>query len=591
MDCTTNRHSIHFICFETNGGGGVYTLNFIKDERTIQEALFQVITTHDISIVACGDLVVNYKEVNVIIETAKSIKPDIVTIIGGGLVTYSPVEAMTIIPSADYGIIGEGEITICELVDAIERKTAVSEIDGIIYRYNDSKLVVTNERAEAPDLDALPFPDYEEFLGDFIKDSLCASIVTSRSCPFKCTYCSHSGGKSFRTRSMDSIFSEIDFLVEEYSINSLFLNDELFAVQPARIIEFCNRIMDYELQWFISLRISSSLTLEILTLMKKAGCERILYGLESADDRILRSMKKGITVPLIESVLTLTKEAGINVHGAFIFGDPEETVDSVSNTIQWINNHRNLLGSATLGPIILYPGSALYNNAVKNEIIDPVKHILNGCPHVNVSKLTDEYFSNLISEVFPVENAKIDGNISHSNIMISISAKDEKTCYDITATCPNCATQYSVSVKAHELSTVRPLAYVCSVCKYKEALSVLPSYVSYVDDKLSELIKDRKCAVWPTSSHFNAVYQHSKVMKLHIDDYELINSSIGSSNLLYGKEIRAPEFLNNNKVDTVIIFSVHYADIAKEIRMKYSHVEPIAFHDIGFILGESYEQD
>jgi radical SAM superfamily enzyme YgiQ (UPF0313 family) len=141
--------------------------------------------------------------------------------------------------------------------------------------------------------------------------------------------------------------------------------------------------------------------------MKDSGCDTIFYGIESADDRILKSMNKGITVSMIERVLSLTKKVGIAALGAFIFGDPEETEETVQNTLQWANVNSDLLDLSWFQPIILYPGSQLYHDAVMDRKVDPVSHIRNKCPHVNVSKLSDEFFSHLINEVFPAVSARL----------------------------------------------------------------------------------------------------------------------------------------------------------------------------------------
>lgn len=163
------------------------------------DELRRVIQNEQIDIVATGDLVVNYDIVKEIVDCAKSVSEDIITIIGGGLVTHSPEEAMQLIPNADYGVIGEGELTDSELVLALEEGQDLAKIKGIIYR-DGSRLCRTLPREPIEDLDALPWPDYEGFdyfeivrrhLGD---NNMTAPLTTSRSCPFQCTFCSTSGG-------------------------------------------------------------------------------------------------------------------------------------------------------------------------------------------------------------------------------------------------------------------------------------------------------------------------------------------------------------------------------------------------------------
>lgn len=180
-------------------GISVHCLNLgICGENPMVE-MRRVIQDKQIDIVATGDLVVNYDIVKEIVDCAKSISENIVTIIGGGLVTHSPEEAMQLIPNADYGVIGEGELTDSELVLALEEGQNLAHVKGIIYR-NGSELSRTLPREPIEDLDALPWPDYEGFdyfeivrrhLGD---NNMTAPLTTSRSCPFQCTFCSTSGG-------------------------------------------------------------------------------------------------------------------------------------------------------------------------------------------------------------------------------------------------------------------------------------------------------------------------------------------------------------------------------------------------------------
>ena len=143
-------------------GLSVYTLNLSMSNLSPKDAIEQTIKENNIEIVATGDLVVNYLAVKEILDIAKNYNPNIVTIMGGGLVTHSPKEAMRLIPSADFGVIGEGEVTDVELVKAIENGIDPINVDGIIYREK-KELVITKHREEIDDIDQIPWPDYEGF--------------------------------------------------------------------------------------------------------------------------------------------------------------------------------------------------------------------------------------------------------------------------------------------------------------------------------------------------------------------------------------------------------------------------------------------
>ncbi|MDR2572040.1 MAG: radical SAM protein, partial [Oscillospiraceae bacterium] len=239
-------------------------------------------------------------------------------------------------------------------------------------------------------------------------DSPYGAVTTSRSCPHRCTFCAYSGGTAYKERCLDGVFDEIDYLIGKYKIKKLSLSDELFSTRIERLIEFCLRIKPYGLKWRVFLRASGNLTADVTEAMFSAGCEAVYFGLESADDRILKSMKKGITLKDIEHSLALTKAAGIHTTGAFIFGDTNETMETAQNTINWIFDNINLFDWVTLEPIILYPGSQLYDDAVKRGAIkDTTEFIKNGCPLLNISKLTDSEYWHLIEEILPEANKKL----------------------------------------------------------------------------------------------------------------------------------------------------------------------------------------
>lgn len=385
-------------------GISVHCLNLCICDEPMQ-ALEQTIRREEIDIVATGDLVVNYPAVKEIVDCAKRVSPHIITIIGGGLVTHSPEEAMQLIPNADYGVIGEGEETDSELVLTLESGGEPARVAGIIYRDGNS-LRRTEPREAIENLDALPWPDYEGFHYFEVakrfsgNETIAATLTTSRSCPFQCTFCSTSGGggqKKYRQRSLDSIFAELEYLVENYHVNELFLNDELFAVDGARLHEFCQRITPFHLKWLVFLRLGKHIQLELLQEMHNAGCETVFYGLESANDTILKSMKKGTTEKEMLRVLEITKRAGIRIRGNFIFGDTMETLETAEYTLNWAEQHIDLMERVSSIPIRLYPGSELYSRAVRSgRISNTVQYIREGCPQINPSEQMDDETYNIL---------------------------------------------------------------------------------------------------------------------------------------------------------------------------------------------------
>ena len=147
----------------------------------------------------------------------------------------------------DYGVIGEGEYTAAELIDAIINKKDFSRIKGIIYKDESGRIVRTQPRPEIEDIDSLPYPDYDGFNVDrYLERHFPATeyfralghdnpriidMVSSRSCPFSCTFCFHTSGKKYRQRSLGSFFKEAEYVIQKYNANIIALNDELFSVR------------------------------------------------------------------------------------------------------------------------------------------------------------------------------------------------------------------------------------------------------------------------------------------------------------------------------------------------------------------------
>ena len=313
---------------------------------------------------------------------------------------------MQAMPDVDFGIIGEGEQTSVELIDAIARKLDLTSVNGIIYRCENG-LRITNRRVEIDNLDTLPFPDYEGFnyaeylrlnpdLSDEGKKYSQVSVIGGRSCKYNCTFCFHPSGSKYRQRSLDSIFSEIDYLVRNYDISYIALREELFATDNERVRQFCERVRVYDFDWSIQLRIDS-INKELVDLLKNTRCRYLFVGVESADDRVLKSMRKGITLAQIERALDMLRDAGLNSRSGVIFGDEVETFESAMFTLNWFKKNYTKY-RMFVDMIIAFPGSALYKRACESGVIpNPVEFLKDGCPIVNVSKMNDKEFVDLVT--------------------------------------------------------------------------------------------------------------------------------------------------------------------------------------------------
>lgn len=433
-------------------GYDVDCINLNHLHGTVKDIINKKLDNTKYDFVCSGHMGLGYAVIDLIINTVHAHSSNPQVIIGGALITAeAPLMAKSL--KFDYGVLGEGEETIIELLKCLEKKKDLSKVDGICYRDKEGKPIFTKPRKLIEDLDSLPFPDYES-LG--LKEQLdhmnsndvfycyldkprCYQLLGSRSCPFQCTFCYHSIGSKYRERSIKNIIQEIKQAVEKYNINCISINDDLFAANKDRLKEFCREIKKIkkqvpELVWHVSLWVST-VDKEILELMKDAGCWYIGFGFESYSSTVLRSMKKGITPAQIDRAVKLCREVSIATIGGFIFGDPVETRETAKVTINYWK--KNCSGMVKLFFIHPYPGSEIFNYCIKKGIIqDKLDYIKNKIHHtniVNMTSLSEKEFKNLVSEIWEAK-AKYEKYIVPSKIK-----RTKNKIYNLRLKCPHCS--------------------------------------------------------------------------------------------------------------------------------------------------------
>ena len=395
---------------KASGVANVYTVNLNHQEETDDVVLSRIIAENKIQIVGSGGISGQFIEVLPLMKLIKQINPDVITVVGGGMITADAVPAMDAFEGCvDYGVIGEGEQTIVELVNSLNYKTPIKDVNGLIYKKQQG-WEITSRREDTLDLDSLPLPDYAGFdydkylsangeIENGIKYSPVA-VIGGRSCKYNCTFCFHPSGSRYRQRSLDSIFFEIDYLISHYNVNYIALREELFAADEQRVLDFCDRMKNYpSLVWSIQLRVDS-VTERMVRALKESNCRYVFLGIESADNRILKSMRKNITIEQVEHALELTINAGLDTRSTIILGDEVETIETAYKTINWWLEHKKA-SSIVIDMIIAFPGSTLYKNARKNgRIPDPVKFLNDGCPIINLSThMSDEEYLKLVGDI------------------------------------------------------------------------------------------------------------------------------------------------------------------------------------------------
>ena len=277
-----------------------------------------------------------------VFKTAKLVKeilPKAKIVLGGHHATAFP-EHMFINAYADAVVIGEGEETALELFRAMLTRQSLENIRGIAYSEN-GRIHLTEHRDLIINLDLIPYPDYADFnLDDYLGlpeiKGRAASIMTSRGCPYRCIFCSGSKfwERRWRSRSPENVLGEIEWLYYDQKVRNFIFFDDNFTVQKDRAIQICQGIIDRKLDiHFVASSHVAHIDKELLYWMKRGGCYRIDFGVESGTPEILDKIKKSQTVEQIEQTFELVHEAGIKPRAFLIVGSPGENEKTIDQTV------------------------------------------------------------------------------------------------------------------------------------------------------------------------------------------------------------------------------------------------------------------
>lgn len=557
-------------------GFSVCTLNLNHREGSTFDILRKNIIDNDIHVLLTGGLSPQYSIIRDVIENARKIRPSLIILVGGGIVSSDPETAMTALEYADYGVIGEGEATSCAFGAALEQGADMAGVDGLIYKNKDGIYRVTPLRAEIKDMNTIPWPDYEGF--EFEKAVYnnpstnglnlngVLHMILSRSCPFNCTFCFHTTGRKYRQRSLDDFFAELDFMLKKYPVKYLSLVDDLFAHDEKRIREFCLRIKGYGINWDACFRVDE-VNEHVLRLLKESGCNFMTFGLESAENSVLESMKKGITVEGIEQALKLVHDNGVHFMGAFIFGDKKETFETAMKTIAWWQKYPEY--PIVLSRIITYPGTDLYKYACEKGIIrDKVKFLREGCPHVNVSRMTDEELAMVLKKIADVtlERARPLDGYEFFNIDYI------KGTLDVKGRCRKCSAVGTWDA----IQIFRPNFLGCPLCGESHTIEYPLQFYENIERHLKCLESAfGKIAIWCMSIPFQKIVMNSKAIKAE-GIYLVDISEISQGSSVFGKTVYSPAVINARKIPLVICtLPAYQSTIEKRVAVDHPHVAKV----------------
>ncbi|MEK6643872.1 MAG: radical SAM protein [Planctomycetota bacterium] len=274
-------------------------------------------------------------------------------LLGGPHPTSRPNDAL-MSPFVDYSAQGEGEILICEFAENLTNPAVRDKLPGLAFRNADGT-ITNNGKAPAPEsLDDLPYPAYHLFPHDRLQPTRptwinkrglkCGSMMTSRGCPYKCTFCTSAAdqpfGKKFRAMSPDRVVEEIEWLHTDYGVNFVEFQDDVFNLITSRAEDICRKLIRKNLpvKWSIPNGISrvENVTEGFLRLCKRAGCVDAWFAAESGSERIRSEIiVKQNTVEQVRRAIEASHRVGLQTGAFFIFGNPDETLEEMQQTIEF----------------------------------------------------------------------------------------------------------------------------------------------------------------------------------------------------------------------------------------------------------------
>jgi radical SAM superfamily enzyme YgiQ (UPF0313 family) len=297
-------------------------------------------------------------------------------IIGGCHFTALPRRTMEEFPVFDYGIFGEGELTMAQVCQELEKNGPhdFSGLQGLVYRDNE-RVVINDARPflTGKQLDELPYPAYHHYYGTANPRALSRRndqyvMFTSRGCPAKCTFCMRVLGKRVRRRSKVNICDEIVHAADEYGAHSINFADDVFLFNNREtfgiIDEIIERRLNKKITWGGQIR-ANHVTRELVTRARESGCVYLAMGVESGDDEVLKKINKGITVQQVREAVNIIKDAGIYLGTYYILGHPDETLETARKTVDLaVSLNTNQIAVGIMAP---YPGTHIYELAKNGE--------------------------------------------------------------------------------------------------------------------------------------------------------------------------------------------------------------------------------
>ncbi len=264
----------------------------------------------------------------------------------------------------DCVVVGEGEQTMLELLDAYQRGAGPEGVAGTVYARN-GRAVREARRPFIEDLDDIAYPARDLIPQGIFRPNThnaryrnCLSILTSRGCPFNCAFCAARlvSGRKYRVHSAGYVLEEMRMLKRDYGARQLVITDDTFTLDRRRLVEICEGMirMRLGLEWFCFSQVNT-VNRELLKLMKRAGCYSIGFGVESASPDVLRRMGKNISPARALETIREANRLGLKTQAFYVFGTPGETKEQMEETVRFARKVGSTL--AFFNMLVPYPGT------------------------------------------------------------------------------------------------------------------------------------------------------------------------------------------------------------------------------------------
>ena len=359
---------LYLSSFLAKSGNEVAVIDSEAQGLSIDDAVDKLIELKP-AVIGIQSLTMGYPNLRALTRKIKSNIKNCKIVVGGPHASMYPTDIIKEEPSIDVVVIGEGEHTLRELLLAFHNDSKLEEVRGICFR-SQGEARLTSPRAQEPNLDVFPLPawkktelDRYDWSPQWERRKPIAPMITSRGCPFHCSFCSKAVfGSRVRRRSPQNVVEEMINLRDMHGVRDIAFSDDTFTLHPKWVDEFCDLVLECKvgLGWSCYSRVDTA-SQQMFYKMKAAGCWNVFFGVESGSQRLLDNIQKGIKLDQVRKAVAWAKNAKIQVQTSFMLALPGETPELAQKTIDFaIELDPDFAKFNLTSP---FPGTKLYEQA------------------------------------------------------------------------------------------------------------------------------------------------------------------------------------------------------------------------------------